>query len=144
MFQLITKKFGHYMGTFNFREEAEAKAAQQWHTEFDIIEFTPKYANECLYTDVNPFEIVKKISDLTYEIRQMKCERDPSFKPEVLVGGFSGHTVNQNDQKWFITSDETRPVFRIRYSRAKGDFFSKHGGRFSMTAEPVKFYDYNF
>ena len=84
MFQLITKKFGHHMGTFNFREEAEAKAAEQWHTQLDIIEFTPKYANECLYTDVNPFEIVKKISDLTYEIRQMKCEPDPSFKPEEL------------------------------------------------------------
>lgn len=100
------------------------------------------YANHYGYSDVNPFEVVRVISDKTIEIREMDAERDDSVKMEFHVGGFSAHCSNQRDQKWFIKSDETAPVIRIRLG--KNGWKDKHGRRFALADEPVKFYDYNF
>ena len=146
MFKVFTKGGCFYKGSFNFLSEAEAYVAERarWEKDLYIEEFTPKYAMECLWSDVNPYEIVRKISDLTYEVRAMKATISPSWKPEVLIGGFSGHTVNNDSQEWIIESDETAPVTRIRYSRAKGRFFCKGGMRFVMEETPWKKYDYNF
>jgi hypothetical protein len=102
-----------------------------------------KYANHHGYSDVNPFEVVKVISDKTIEVREMNAERDDSVKMEFHVGGFSAHCSNQRDQKWFITSDESAPVIRIRLSKNRG-WQDKHGRRFVLADSPLKFYDYNF
>ena len=102
-----------------------------------------KYANYHGYSDVNPFEVVKVISDKTIEVREMNAERDDSVKMEFHVGGFSAHCSNQRDQKWFITSDESAPVIRIRLSKNRG-WQDKHGRRFVLADSPLKFYDYNF
>ena len=99
------------------------------------------YANQIGYTDVTPWEVIRVVSEKTLEIRRMKAERDPSFKPEFIVGGFAGHCVNQHAQKWIITSDETETVVRIRLGKKgwKGAY-----GRFVLEDEPRSFYDYNF
>jgi hypothetical protein len=57
-----------------------------------------KYANHCMYSDVDPYEIVRVISDKTIEIREMKAVRDDSVKLEFHVGGFSAHCSNQSEQ----------------------------------------------
>ena len=101
-----------------------------------------KYANHYGYSDVNPFEIIKVISEKTIEIRKMDSTLDQSFELEFLVGGFSAHCTNQREQKWFIKSDETAPVFRIRLG--KNGWKDKDGRRFKLDVEPIKFYDYNF
>lgn len=101
-----------------------------------------KYANHLGYTDVTPYEIVRVVSDKTLEIREMKCERNPEWKPEFYVGGFSAHCANQHEQKWFITTDESAPVKRIRLG--KRGWKDAHGARFDVSDKPVKFYDYNF
>ncbi len=101
-----------------------------------------KYANHIGYSDVDPYEIVRVISDKTIEIREMKTERDDSVKLEFHVGGFSAHCSNQHDQKWTISSDETAPVIRIRLG--KRGWKCPHGRKFMLGDEPVKFYDYNF
>ena len=101
------------------------------------------YANQIGYSDVNPFEVVRVVSDKTIEIRAMNAERDESFKLDFVPGGFSAHCVNQADQKWFITSDEEAPVIRIRLSKNKG-WCDKHGQRYMLADAPRKFYDYNF
>lgn len=100
------------------------------------------YANHYGYSDVNPFEIVRRISDKTIEVREMKAERDPSAKLEFIPGGFSAICTNDHDQKWFITSDPDAPVIRIRFG--KQGWKDKHGRRFGLSDEPVKFYDHNF
>ena len=102
-----------------------------------------KYANQIGYSDINPFEIVRKISDKTYEVREMNAQRDDSVSLEFIPGGFSAHCRNQNDQKWFISSDETSPVVRIRLSKNSG-WQDKYGRKFRLADEPTKFYDYNF
>lgn len=101
-----------------------------------------KYANHLGYSDITPYEIVRVISDKTIEIREMKCERDESIKLEFIPGGFSAHCVNQRDQEWFISSDETAPVQRIRLG--KRGWKDAHGRRFDISDKPIKFYDYNF
>lgn len=102
-----------------------------------------KYANHYGYSDVNPFEVVRAISDKTLEVREMDAERDESVKLEFHVGGFAAHCSNQRNQKWFITSNESSPVIRIRLSKT-GVWKDKHGRKFYLSDEPVKFYDYNF
>lgn len=102
-----------------------------------------KYANQYGYSDVYPFEVVRVISDKTIEVREMDAERDESVKLEWAPGGFAGHCLNQRDQKWFITSNESNPVIRIRLSAKKG-WQDKHGRRFGLSDQPVRFYDYNF
>lgn len=102
-----------------------------------------KFANQYGYSDVYPFEVVRVISDKTIEVREMDAERDESVKLEWAPGGFAGHCINQRDQKWFITSNESNPVIRIRLSAKKG-WQDKHGRRFGLSDQPVRFYDYNF
>jgi hypothetical protein len=102
-----------------------------------------KFANHYGYSDVNPYEVIKVISDKTIEIREMSAKRDESVKLEFHVGGFSAHCSNQNQQKWFIDTDVSRPVIRIRLSKS-GVWKDKHGRKFYLDDKPVRFYDYNF
>jgi hypothetical protein len=99
------------------------------------------FANMIGYSDVEPFEIVRRISDKTIEIREMDAERDDSVKMEFIPGGFSAHCSNQHDQKWFIKSNPSNPVIRIRLGK-KG-WMGKRG-RYVLDSKPIKFYDYNF
>jgi hypothetical protein len=103
---------------------------------------TQKFANHYGYSDVNPYEIVRVVSDKTIEIREMKTERDESVKLEFVPGGFSAICLNDRDQKWFISSDEEAPVIRIRLG--KHGWKDAHGRRFDLAEEPRKYYDYNF
>jgi len=102
-----------------------------------------KYANHIGWSDVNPFEVVRVISDKTIEVREMDAKRDESVKLEWVPGGFSAVCLNDHEQKWFITSNPENPVIRIRLSAKKG-WQDKHGRRFQLADKPVKFYDYNF
>lgn len=101
------------------------------------------YANHLGWSDVNPFEIVRRVSDKTIEVREMDAERDPEWKPDFVPGGFSAVCTNQRDQQWRIQSNPANPVIRIRL-RKSGQWKDAHGRRFALSEQPVKFYDYNF
>jgi hypothetical protein len=103
---------------------------------------TMKYANEIGYSDVEPHEVVCEVSAKTLEIRAMDAERDPTWKPEFIPGGFAGHCINQSEQRWTYASNEQRPIIRIRLS--KRGWKDKHGNRYVLADKPRKFYDYNF
>lgn len=100
------------------------------------------FANHYGYSDTNPYEIIRRISDKTLEIRAMKAERNPDWKMEFVPGGFFGTVVNQHSQKWVITSDESADVFRIRLG--KRGWKDKYGRRYGLSDKPEKFYDFNF
>lgn len=102
-----------------------------------------KFANQIGYSDVNPFEVIRVVSDKTIEIRAMDAERDDSVKMEFIPGGFAAHCTNQSEQKWIISSVEENPVFRIRLSKNRG-WQDKFGGRYKLADAPHKYYDYNF
>lgn len=101
-----------------------------------------QYANHIGYSDVNPFEIVRKISEKTIEIRAMNADRDSSWKPDFVAGGFCGTVVNQRDQRWVISSNPDARVVRIRFGKL--GWKDASGRRYQLSNEPVKFYDYNF
>ncbi len=102
-----------------------------------------EYANHIAYSDINPFEIVRKVSDKTMEVREMDAERDESVKMDFIPGGFSAVCTNMHSQKWHIKSQPDNPIVRIRMHKS-GVWKDKHGRRFSPSEQPCKFYDYNF
>lgn len=102
-----------------------------------------KYANQYGYSDVNPFEVVRAVSDKCLEVREMDAERDESVQLEWAPGGFAGVCLNQRDQKWFIKSNPENAVVRIRLNK-NGVWKSADGRKFYLADEPCRFYDYNF
>lgn len=117
---------------------------------------TQKYANHYGYTDVNPYEIIKVVSDKTIVIREMNTE-EIKWDKDIVQGGFSHRVTNQEDQKWNITSNEDAPLIRIRLNKSGTIRCSsrkiyvpnyiwkdKYGNKYHLSDTPVKFYDYNF
>lgn len=102
-----------------------------------------KFANRLGYSDVEPFEVVRVVSEKCLEVRRMDAEIDPAWKAEWVVGGFAGRCINQNQQKWIIASNPANPVSRIRLQK-NGNWKSPCGSRFALGDKPIKFYDYNF
>ena len=100
------------------------------------------YANHYGWSDVNPFEVVKTVSDKTLEVRAMEAKLHPDWKPEFVPGGFSAHCTNNFEQEWDIKSNENNPIIRIRLGK-KG-WKDAHGRRFGLSDAPRKHYDYNF
>jgi hypothetical protein len=102
------------------------------------------FANKHGYSDVEPYQVIRTISDQTVEIRRMKYEKDPEWNPEFVSGGFAGHCINQGSQTWIITPDEGGQVLRIRSSKNSRYWKDKHGNKYIFSDEPRRFYDYNF
>ena len=103
-----------------------------------------KYCNEILWSDIIPCEVVEVKTARKVIIRRMEAVIDPSFKPEVIPGGFCGHVVNQDDQKWIYTSNADNPTFAVRWSAKKNRWQCSGGNHYSMSDRPIKKYDYNF
>jgi hypothetical protein len=107
-----------------------------------LMEIKP-YANNHMYSDVDPYEVIRTISPICVEIRAMRTVQT-KFPQEFHAGGFSGHYAdNYGGQDYDYFQDETQPVIRIRFSRAKRVWQGSHG-RFYMSDKPYKHYDYNF
>lgn len=104
---------------------------------------TKSYLNYHGYSDIKPFEVLSvTASGKTAIIRQMKAERDLTWFPEIISGGFAGHCTNQNEQRWNISSDEDGFVTKARLSKS-GHWKSSYGKHY-MSDKPISFYDYNF
>jgi hypothetical protein len=101
------------------------------------------YAMHIAYSDINPYEVIRVVSEKCIEIRAMKAEKAPSYKPEFVAGGFSAVCINQGEQEWIIEPDESAPIIRIRANKKLG-WADKHGQKFVLRDKPVKYYDYNF
>lgn len=100
------------------------------------------YANLHGYSDIEPVEIVKTISEKTLEVRGMKASEnlvDLTFN----IGGFLAHSPDQHKQAHEITSDLEAPTYRIRLNK-QGKWLDKHGQRHVLADRPRKFYDFNF
>ena len=121
-----------------------------------MTNITEKFANYLGYTDINPYEVVKVVSDKCIEIREMSAEKI-KWDMKIYQGGFSHHVANQDQQKWNITSNEGNPIVRIRLNKSGQQYDhpsksykpcytwkDKHGARYGLSNKPVKFYDYNF
>ena len=111
---------------------------------FQVISVDYTHANHQGYSDTSPYEIVRVVSDKTIELRAMTAERDESWKPEFIPGGFSAHCTNNGDQRsaWIIKSNPENYTVRARLQK-DGSWKSEHG-RHTLSKAPAKHYDYNF
>jgi hypothetical protein len=100
------------------------------------------YANHIGYSDINPYEVVRVVSDKTLEVRAMDAKLAEGQKPEIIPGGFVGHCVNQHSLKYDITSNPQNSIIKIRLH--KNGYYYYHGSKFQLSDKPVRFYDYNF
>ena len=67
-----------------------------------------EYANRTLYTDCDPYEVVKKISDICVEVRAMRTVQTEHPK-DFHAGGFVGHFAdNRSGQEYEYHSEENR------------------------------------
>lgn len=94
-----------------------------------------------MYSDVEPATVVKRTAK-SITVRKDKAERDPSWKPEFIVGGFAGHCTNQDSQRWFITEDLEGSTERFNWSEKYGCW--KNRADETLWPDWEKFYDYNF
>ena len=101
------------------------------------------FASMMLYSDVKPFEIIEVRTENKIMIRRMDAEIDPAWKPIWEAGGFAGHCVNNIDQKWIYSSNETYLIIPIR-KRKDGKWYDKNGSRYQLFNSPYKFHDFNF
>ena len=102
-----------------------------------------KYFFEQLWSDRHAYEVIRKVSDITYEIRRMDAVLDPQWKPEWVCGGFAGRCVNQHTQKWIFSQNESNPIIRIR-KKKKGAAWCRGQDIFYPSNNPLEFRDFNF
>lgn len=111
-------------------------------------ELKPKvglYANQLGYSDVYPFEIISvNPSGKSIKVREVEAEKDPTWKPEWIAGGFSGHVLNNNSQRWLYRNIPDGEEAQELTLRKTGKGWSYKGRTFVISETPKRFYDYNF
>lgn len=105
------------------------------------------YANLVLWTDVEPYEIMRRIGPAACPCRIMEIRRMEAtlVNGDALAwepGGFSGVCKNQREAKYEYASDEQNPIIRMWLQ--KDGSWKSIMGRHVLSAEPRRFYDYNF
>ena len=107
------------------------------------------------YSDAAPCQIVKvEREGKAIYTRGIPAELDPSWKPETIVGGFCGHTVNNREQKWIygeVENDghEYDNGIGMKWTLRKNGHYYPVGEKMGMSkalyiGSAYKFYDYNF
>lgn len=102
------------------------------------------FVNRHGYSDVDPYEVIKVVSDKTVEVRKMDTVqiRVPN---DFHSGGFLGHfSDNRDGQEYEYSSNEENETIRVRWSERNRRWQDGNGNRFVMSDKPYKFYDYNF
>jgi hypothetical protein len=92
-------------------------------------------------TDAEAYTILTvSASGKTFTMQKDRATLDPSFKPDVSLGGFVGHVNNNYDQ----TYDYVRDIYGVTRTVR----LNKRGwiadGHFPVSTGRHAFYDYNF
>ena len=118
------------------RDDALEKLKRQAHEELAVGDGVTVN----LYSDRHAYTVIKRTAS-SITIQRDKATLDPSFKPEIMPGGFAGHCTNNNDQSYIYSRDKNGSILTLR--------FSKKRERFMYLGAPIsigrhEFYDYNF
>jgi len=103
------------------------------------------YANYSVGSDCFPCEIVEIKTENKIIVRPVDAELDPTWKPDTIVGGFSGHTVNNNSQRWIYKSNPNNETYVIRRNKwGKWKRSSRDSSTYRISLTPCRYYDFNF
>lgn len=98
-------------------------------------------ATERLHSDSHAYTVIKvSPSGKTVTLQRDKATLSPDFKPQTIVGGFMGHTVNQHEQSYTYEADTEGHTITARFT--KRGWTTPGGSRISHGRH--EFYDYNF
>ena len=119
------------------QETLDRQMFSDWYHEMEIGD----HAHVCHWSDVDPVTIIAKTAT-TLTVRYDRAERDPEWKPEWEIGGFSAICTNIDEQKWIIEEDPMGMVEVFRWSKKYNQYRNTAGER--LFPEWRKYYDYNF
>ena len=98
----------------------------------------------CHYSDIEPCTVIRRTEKFVW-VQMDSYKVDPEWKPDMRIGGFVAHTVNNHDQKHIITRNEKGYV--RRFGIRKDGYWYASGQRYGanyLTKGWRRFYDYNF
>jgi len=102
-----------------------------------VEEMIGKYLNYYGWSDVHPMgKIIGVRKSSILVLAHVSAVRDENVKMEYIPGGFAGHCVNNHQQKWIFTVDESQTT-EVRLS---AKLLKNH----KIENFPNSFYDYNF
>ena len=87
-----------------------------------------QYANQKLFSDINPFEIIREVSHKTMHVREMD-----SVKMD----------QSSYEQDYHYSSNTNNPVVRIRKQK-NGSWKDANGHCYAISDTPLKYHDYSF
>ena len=123
-------------GSYEEAERIREQMFSDWYHEMTVGD----HAHVHLYTDNEPVTIIAK-TKTTLTVRYDKAELDPDWKPEFIIGGFSAHCTNNDEQRWIITENPDGRTEVFRWSSRMNCYQSKGC---KLLPGWVKTYDYNF
>lgn len=96
-----------------------------------------------LYTDAHAYTVIdvshggKRVT-----LQQDTATLDPSWKPEIIPGGFAGHCVNQDSQRWTYETNPDGAIVTASLTKRGWRVGGQNGQR--VTKGRRQFHDYNF
>ena len=100
------------------------------------------YATHFAYSDINPYEVIRVVSDNCLEVREMSHENDPNDMPKFVPGGFSA--ICTHFGKRLITKNPNGRTFKITRKKKDPTRWGYKSMRFGLDKEPHAYYDHNF
>lgn len=97
----------------------------------------------CLYSDKHACTVIKRTAK-TITVQRDKAILNPNFKPQIEVGGFSGHCTNQDEQTYTYERDENGEITTYRWSDKYGRYCGGGDQSITIINGRHEFYDYNF
>lgn len=105
-----------------------------------------EYLTQTCYSDKRPWVVIGRTAT-TLTLREVLVERDPSWKPEFVPGGFSAHCTNNDEQRAIYAGlgehTTTVRLVKSRYCGSDKLWRSPQHGEFLANAA-ISHYDYNF
>jgi hypothetical protein len=102
-------------------------------------------ATAVYYTDRKAFTILS-ITEKEIIVQEDTARIDPSYKPNIIAGGFAGHCLNNNEQKWICTPNKDGYI--ESFTKRKNGKWVRKGSNMSngtyLVAGKHHFHDYNF
>lgn len=97
-----------------------------------------KFVNRSVGSDCYPVgKVIATFGKTGIIIQPWKASNDPTWKPDIIPGGYAGYCTNNYDQRWAYSEIEDAEPVRMRVNK-------KFGRWHWIADQPHRHYDYNF